>query len=316
MKTAQPIIEPVDKQLIQQELTQERLLRETNKGGNRIYVVNNHNAPNTMREIGRLRELTFREAGGGTGKASDIDKYDTADKPYEQLIVWDPTNDEILGGYRYYVCHDLPRDSEGNISLATRGLFEFSQQFVDEFLPYTIELGRSFVQPRYQSSKAGRKGLYALDNLWDGLGALLVEYPDTRYFFGKVTMYPHFNRQARDMILYFFQRHFSDKDRLVYPVEPLDIQTSEEQLKEIMPGTSLERDYRALSKEVRKYNENIPPLISSYISLSPTMRTFGTAINPHFGYVEETGILITVEDIYLKKKHRHVESYIKGKLGM
>ena len=208
----QPVFYPVNKAKLLAELTEERFIRKTNKGGNEIYSFNAFNSPNLMKEVGRLRELTFRTAGGGTGKEVDIDPFDVDEQvPYEQLIVWDPKEQEILGGYRYILCDNLPLNQEGEPNLATTELFRFSEAFKKQYLTKMIELGRSFVQPLYQSTKMGRKSLFALDNLWDGLGALTVENPGMEYFFGKVTMYTSFNIEARDMILFFMRKYLSSR---------------------------------------------------------------------------------------------------------
>ncbi len=305
------IIEPVPNELLEKELNEETFARKTNNADNEIYIVNHNNAPNVMMEIGRLRELTFRYAGGGTGKEADIDMYDTADEPYQQLVVWDPDRKEILGGYRYIMGNNAPKDQNGNLLIATRGLFEFSQKFKDDYFPKTIELGRSFVQPDYQSSKMGRKSLFALDNLWDGLGYLIVKNPDMKYFFGKVTMYTTFNKKARDLILYFMKKHFPDTENLVYPREPLPYHNPEEYMQSVLTEEEYKTDYKLLSKEVRNLGENIPPLINSYMNLSPTMKSFGTAMNYKFGEVEETGILVSIDDIYPQKKERHINSLTK-----
>jgi len=301
----QDIIEPVDKALLKEELNEGRFLRHTNYGKNELYIVTRHDSPNVMKEIGRLREVTFRAAGGGTGKEIDIDKFDISEDPYQQLISWDPKEGEILGGYRFKICghQTLPE------SLATYKLFHFSDAFTRDYLPYTIELGRSFIQPTFQSTGSGRKTLYALDNLWDGLGALIVLNPDHRYFFGKVTMYPHFNRQARDMILYFLHKEFDDARELVHPKAPEQLTTDKGELQKIFQDHSYEQNLKVLSQEVRKLGENIPPLINAYMNLSRTMKIFGTALNESFGNVEETGIMITIEDIYPKKKKRYIETF-------
>jgi len=309
MNRSKPVIPPVPKEELLAELTEDIFVRETNKGNNMIYDFTAHEAPALMREVGRLREVTFRLAGGGTGKEVDIDDYDIADVPYRQLIVWDPEEQEILGGYRYILGNNLPKNEKGEIVLATSRLFYLSEKFIKEYLPYTIELGRSFVQPAYQSSKAGAKSLFALDNLWDGLGTLIIHYPDMKYFFGKVTMFTHYNQEARDLILGFMKKYFRDKENLVYPHKPVKISFTDEQLDEIFSG-NFEDDYKVLSKRVRELGENIPPLINAYMGLSPSMRTFGTAINDRFGDVEETGIIITINDLYKQKVGRHVSSYI------
>jgi len=307
------IIAPVPKSALIAELTPDKLLRKTNKGDNEIYIITHHDSPNVMREIGRVREITFRDAGGGMGEEVDIDEYDTCDQPYKQLIVWDPQALEIIGGYRYIICDNLPVDENGIVQLATTHLFKFSDKFVKDYLPYTLELGRSFVQPHYQSSKAGAKALFALDNLWDGLGALIVNNPQIRYFFGKVTMYTHFHIKARNLIMYFFMKYFNDNEKLVTPIKPLDLGIDMNEMQLIFNGGSYKEDYRILSQKVREFGENIPPLINSYMNLSPSMKTFGTVINDHFGYVEETAIIVTISDIYEAKTDRHIETYLRTK---
>lgn len=307
----QEIIQPIDKELLKSELTPERQLRMTNKSNNEIYVITAHNSPNVMKEIGRLREIAFREAGGGTGKSMDIDEFDTMDNCYKQLIVWNPEAEEIIGGYRYLLGTDVELDENGQPILATGHMFHFSDKFMKDYMPQTIELGRSFVSLEYQSSKMGAKSLFALDNLWDGLGALTVVMPNVKYFFGKMTMYPSYVRKGRDMILYFLKKHFNDPDNLIIPMKPLKIETDEKELEQLFCEESFKDDYRILNREVRKMGYNIPPLVNAYMGLSPMMKMFGTAINYGFGDVEETGILIAVDEILEEKRIRHIDSFIK-----
>ena len=307
----QEIIQPIDKELLKSELTPERQLRMTNKSNNEIYVITAHNSPNVMKEIGRLREIAFREAGGGTGKSMDIDEFDTMDNCYKQLIVWNPEAEEIIGGYRYLLGTDVELDENGQPILATGHMFHFSDKFMKDYMPQTIELGRSFVSLEYQSSKMGAKSLFALDNLWDGLGALTVVMPNVKYFFGKMTMYPSYVHKGRDMILYFLKKHFNDPDNLIIPMKPLKIETDEKELEQLFCEESFKDDYRILNREVRKMGYNIPPLVNAYMGLSPTMKMFGTAINYGFGDVEETGILIAVDEILEEKRIRHIDSFIK-----
>ena len=305
------IIAPVDKKLIVKELTPERFIRKTNRLNNELYVITAHDSPNTMREIGRLRELSFRYAGGGTGEEIDIDHFDTAPNPYKQLIVWDRESEEILGGYRFHICDESYVNDKGEINLATAELFTFSDDFIRNYLPYTIELGRSFVQPAFQSTNRFGKGIYSLDNLWDGLGALVVKNPEHKYFLGKVTMYTSYNSEARNMILYFLEKHFGDSENLICPYGnlALKIDIDEDAMARLFVGKSYAEDYKILFHTVRSYGENIPPLINSYMNLSPSMKTFGTVINAHFGGVEETGLMITINDLYSDKVKRHITSY-------
>lgn len=304
------LIPPVPVARLKAELNADTFVRTTNNGNNEIYSIDHRSGPETLNEIGRLREVTFRAAGGGTGKPADIDHYDTMDKPFQQLIVWNPREEEIVGGYRYILCRDLEQ-KEGAFISPTSKLFRISDKFQKEYMPYTIELGRSFVQPNYQPLKNIRKGMYSLDNLWDGLGALVVDHPDIKYFFGKITMYPHFDSYARDLILYFMRKYFPDPDELVRPYAPLKQDYPDHELEQVFVAGNYEQDYKLLVQAVRAKNEAVPPLVNAYMGLSATMRTFGTSLNAHFGDVEETGILVTIADIFDNKKERHLSTYQK-----
>ena len=305
----QDIIAPVPVEAILEELTIDKFFRKTNNAGNEIYILSAHDSPNVMREIGRLREISFRNAGGGTGLDCDIDVFDTRDENYFlQLIVWNPVDRAIVGGYRFLLCDKLPVDAEGQVDTPTSELFLYSDKFVKEYLPYTIELGRSFVQPAYQPTKSLSKGMYSLDNLWDGLGSLIESYPMAKYYFGKVTMYPQLERTSRDMILYFIQKHFPDMEKLVTvrPELDLPILTNTEWLASVLCYDNYRDDYKTLVKQVRERGAAVPPLVNAYMNLSSTLRSFGTALNPGFGEVEETGILVTIADIYQEKVERHM----------
>jgi hypothetical protein len=306
----QDIIDKIPREALLKELTKERFVRKTNNGDNEIYIITHHDSPNTMQEIGRLREVTFRHAGGGTGLAVDIDDFDICAHPYKQLLVWDPVDHEIVGAYRYILCKDAEYVN-GKVLLATTELFDFSDEFYKTYLPYTIELGRSFIQPMYQPSEQFRKGLFSLDNLWDGLGAIVVDNPEMKYYYGKVTMYTDFNVTARDYILSFMKYYFPDPQKLVTPIHGIDINTDVSAFLNEIKDKPYKEGQTILNKLVRSLGENIPPMVNAYSNLSSTMLSFGTAINPTFGGVEETGILVTIADIYKSKSDRHIETYIK-----
>lgn len=305
------LLQPIPVEILEQELNESRFIRNTNKGNNDIYIVNHHNSPQVMLEIGRLRELTFRTAGGGTGEEVDIDKYDTSEDCYQQLIVWSREDKQIIGGYRFIDCGKILNQNQNEISISTYNYFKFSDKFIKEYLPYTIELGRSWVQPAFQPAINPRKGVFALDNIWDGLGAITVDNPHIKYFFGKVTMYRHYNATARDMILYFLLKYLPDTENLLEPLHPLPIETDLKILEKHFSGLDFKDAFKVLNQSVRNLGENIPPLINIYMNLSSTMKTFGTAFNPHFGNVEETGIMVTIDDIYPEKKERHISTYHK-----
>lgn len=312
----QEIIPAVPRELLRAELTPARMLRRSNKGDNEIYIVDAHCAPHTMREIGRLREIAFRDAGGGTGLECDIDEFDIMPNPCRQLLVWNPAAEEIIGGYRFILGADVQITAEGAPHIATGHLFHFSDKFLKNYLPHTLELGRSFVTLEYQSSRKGAKALFALDNLWDGLGALTVLHPEIKYLFGKVTMYPSYGTRARDMLLAFIMKHFPDPDQLIRPLDPLKCGAEDPEITSLFTGADFKEDYRILNQSVRAMGENIPPLVNAYIGLSRTMRYLGTAINDEFGDVEESGILVTVKDILEDKQKRHMGSFIQSQLSI
>lgn len=303
------IIDRIPVEMLKSELTQDKKLRMTNKSSNEVYIVTWQDSPNVVREIGRLREIAFRAAGGGSGKSMDLDEFDTMENPYKQLIVWDPEAEEIVGGYRYVLGKDWQIDADGQPILATSHMFRFSEKFMRDYAPWTIELGRSFVTLEYQSTLRGRKGIFALDNLWDGLGAIVVIEPSVRYLFGKFTMYPSYDRKARDMILYFLKKHFPDPDNLIFPMHPLQLEHDPAVFEQLFSDKDFKSDYKILNREVRALGYNIPPLVNAYMGLSPTMKLFGTAINDGFGDVEETGILIAVDEILQEKRMRHIDTY-------
>ena len=300
------IIDQINRDTLKKELNKERFLRSTRKGGNEIYCVNIHNAPNVLNEIGRLREVTFRASGGGTGLELDLDTYDTSENCYEQLIVWSPEDEEIIGGYRYIMCSKAIQNS-GSIALSTANYFKFTDQFINQYLPKTIELGRSWVQPNFQPTVNPRKGLFALDNIWDGLGAIIRTNPNIEFFFGKVTMYPTYNREARDFLLNFMHYYFPDKENLMQPYHPLVQAFNKPLFDEQLKGLEFKEGHKVLNNFVKERGEFIPPLVNIYMNLSPSMKTFGTAVNADFGNVEETGILVPLDAIYPEKKDRHMD---------
>lgn len=300
----EPIIAPVERELLKAELTPERKLRDTNHAGNEIYIFTAEECPMLMREVGRLREEAFRRAGGGTGHEVDIDEEDMAPDGYYQLIVWDPEREEIVGGYRFIVC-----TSSNPHHLSTEHYFRFSPRFRRRYLPHTLELGRSFVQIAYQS-RENRKSIYALDNLWDGLGAVLVLNPKVRYLFGKVTMYTSYRTEARNALIWFLHHYFPDREHLVEGIHPLKLDLDDPFYEQLFSGENFHENYLILLQEIRKANEHIPPLVNAYMNLSPTMLVFGTAINHEFGEVEETGILINVNELHEDKRKRHIMSFV------
>lgn len=300
---------PIARELIKAELTDDKLLRTTNKAGNLIYVTTALESPNIMKEIARIRELAFRLGGAGTGKMFDMDAFDWMEKPYKQLFVWDPQNEEIIGGYRLIFGTDVKIKEDGQPDLVTASMYNFTQEFIDDYLPYTIELGRSFVHPDYQASKMGSKSLYALDNLWDGLGAITVLRPDMKYFFGKVTVYPNYDEHARELIFTFLDTHFGEVGSLLEPIDPFKRSVVAKEYEDLFSGTDFKEEYKILNGKVRERGVNIPPLVNTYMCLSPKLRSFGYAVCEEMRGVIEFAIMVPIYEMYEEKKARHIETF-------
>lgn len=309
------IIDPVDLDLIKAELTPDKKLGDTNKGGNELYVITWKDAPNTLREIGRLRELTYREAGASSGNEIDLDEYDLMENPYRQLIVWDPDAQAIIGGYRFIIGPDVVMKEDGQPKITSSHLYRFSDEFIKDYLPHVMELGRSFVTPEYQSSKAGTKSIFTMDNLWDGIASVILEHPNIIYLIGKMTIYPAYNKGARNLIIHFLNKHFNDPDELVRPFKPIEVADNPDLMNLILNEEDLKKDYRLLKDAVRRLGTNIPPLVNSYINTSSSMKMLGSTINDELGDAIETGIMICFNEMYNDKVERHMEAFIQNRLS-
>ncbi len=308
------IIDPVEVSLIEAELTPEKKLGDTNKGGNELYDVTWHNSPNTVREIGRLREVSYRDAGASSGKSMDLDEYDTMEEPYHQIIVWDPEAKAIIGGYRYILGTNVKLKEDGQPNITSSHLYHFSDPFISDYLPHVMELGRSFVAPDYQSSRAGAKSLFTMDNLWDGISTVILQHPNTWYFLGKMTIYPSYDLTARNLIIHFLKKHFNDDQVLVKPKNEIVVSDNPRLMNLILFEDDLKKDYRLLKDAVHKLGTKIPPLVNSYINISSTMKMLGSCINDELGDAIETGIMICYDELYEDKKDRHMEAFVKNKL--
>ena len=280
------------------------LLRPSNKADNLIYDITAHECPNVMREIARLREISYREGGGSTGNEMDMDDMDTMARPYHQLIVWDPENRQTVGGYRYLLGSEAEiRDGQPYITSAH--LFHYSERFIREFLPYSVEFGRAFVQPMYQKREMGVKALFALDNIWDGIGALLYNHPEIRYLFGKVTIYPDYNSTARELIYNYLDRFHRGDRTLFAPYHEEKVQA----IPTPFEGDDLDQNYHLLQHAVREQGTVIPPMFTAYLNITDHLMFMGNAINDELSNVYETGIMVSMDTVYAEKKERYMAPY-------
>ena len=268
-----------------------------------IYTFDGVRLPRLMREVWRLREMSYREVGitlsdDVSGNAMDMDGV------CRQLVVWDDEARRLVGGYRYVVGADVV----GCERLSVSRYFALSQRFVSDFLPRAMELGRSFISPEYQSA-AGRHTIYALDALGEGLGRV-VEALDVRYLFGRVTLYPALCGEARDLLLGFMRYIFPPRERLLVARVPLGVGLSRFRCRQIFVGETLAENYRILLSRMRDLQSVVPPIISSYIRLSPSMQTFDVYENGDLGGVVEAAIMLTVEDFYDDIKRRYLSNSV------
>lgn len=306
------IIDPVSVDLLKAELTPDKKLCNTNKADNEIYVVDGLDSPNVLLEIGRLREIAFRDSGGGTGLSVDLDEFDTTqDRPYKQIIIWDPDASAIIGGYRFILGPDVQMQEDGQPHITSSHMFRYSEEFIRDYLPHVMELGRSFVAPEYQSSKAGAKAIFTLDNLWDGIAAVILQHPGIMYLLGKMTIYPSYDKSCRELIQHFLWKHFPDPDELARPKRPVEEETDGRLLDLILKDSDFKADYRNLKDAIRKLGTGIPPLVNSYMNTSPTLRMLGTGINDEFFDAYDTGILVCYDEMYAEKRDRHKEPYYR-----
>jgi hypothetical protein len=299
-----PVIPAVETSLLLNEL-EGHLLRPSNKADNLIYDITAHECPNVMREIARLREISYRDGGGATGNEMDIDEMDTMAKPYHQLIVWDLEHQQIIGGYRYLIGTEAEiRDGQPFITSAH--LFHYSERFIRDYLPHTIEFGRAFVQPMYQKREMGVKALFALDNIWDGIGAVLYNHPEVRWMIGKVTIYPDYNVSARELIYAYLRQYHLGEEGLFEPYHPF-ISAPLESTPFI--GDDKQENYHILQRAVREQGTVIPPMFSAYLNLTNDLLFFGNAINDELANVYETGIMVDIQTVYPEKLDRYMAPY-------
>ncbi len=303
------IIDPIPVELLKQELNETTFLRRTNKAGNEVYVVNYENAPNVLREVGRLREITFRSVGSGSGTACDIDHFDVEDKACYQLIVWNPDADEIIGGYRFTYLKDASFREDGQPYINSAKLFRFTQEFVDRYFPYSLEMARAWVQPKYQAREMGVKSLFALDNIWDGIGGLIARDPSIKYLMGKVSMFATSPRPSLEAMIYFLEKFCGDRENLIEGINPEVVSDERKaELDGLFCGETLMDNYKILNNYVSGLGDKIPPLIHLYLNLSSSMKTYGTVMDPEFGDEYDNEMIISVADIHFAKYQRYIQS--------
>ncbi len=297
-ETQKAISPAEDRRLIKKELKNSQLLGTT-KDGKKIYLYEwSDNNSSVLNEIGRLREISFRKVGEGSNKKRDIDKYD---RYYKHIILWDNEDLEIVGAYRIGVAKEI-LEQFGADALYTNTLFEFNTNLY-HYLDDSIELGRSFVQPKYWGSRA-------LDYLWQGIGAYLRNNPQIKYMYGPVSLSQSYPKVAKDMILYFYDSYFKDDENLVTPTLPYQINLDDDYMKKFVTELKLDdykQDFKLLKQALGFLELNVPTLYKQYADLCEEggIRFCAYNIDKDFANCVDSFILVEVAKIKEKQRKRY-----------
>jgi putative hemolysin len=295
-KTERAIAHPVERRALRGELSRAEVLGRTSDGKQILLCPGR--ARTVLREIARLRELTFRAVGEGTGARMDLDAYDTH---YDHLVLWDERALEIAGAYRLGSCRQILAD-RGADGLYSASLFKYGPEF-SSLLPEGVELGRSFVQQRYWNSRA-------LDLLWQGIGAFLFSRPGVRHLFGCVSISGAYPEPARELLVHFYRTWFGDGGDLVRSANPYVIPKAREaDLRALLPGADYRGELKRLKEALKIYGSAIPTLYKQYSELCEPggVRFLDFGVDPDFGHCVDGFIVVDVDRITPEKKARYIE---------
>lgn len=296
--TEKTIAHPQDRRALKQELKQAELLGET-ADGKKIYLFDYHPDSVVMQEIGRLREIAFRTVGEGTGEKRDLDRYD---QYYRHLILWDEDDLEIAGAYR--IGEGRLRMQKADYRLYSESLFSYSEQ-MDSIFEQGIELGRSFVQPRYWGKRS-------LDYLWYGIGAYLRRHPDVRYLFGPVSLSNSYPKRARDLLVWFYRHYFADTAWLARSRSPYPLDSdAEATIRQLFSGDDYREDFSRLREQLDFLGVSVPTLYKQYSELCEpggvSFLDFG--IDADFNYCIDGLVLVDTHKVKARKRERYIGSH-------
>lgn len=262
-----------------------------------IYSVDGAVSPLLLEEVCRLRRESYKGVGIALDDGADGDTADR-DGTYRQLVVWDRDRGEVVGGYRYAMGCEARVEQ-----LSLNHYMELSERFVKEYLSRGVELGRSFVSPRYQCG-GNALTIYALDAIWEGL-ARIVKRESVEYLFGRVTLYDSLGVKARNLLVGYMRHASPVKESLMVARVPFKVGISRRRYSQIFIGDTAQENYRILLSKMRQMDCRIPPIISSYLRLSPTLKLFDSYRNENLGGVVESAIMLTISEFYDKVKGRY-----------
>lgn len=297
--TVETIAHPSRRKVLKQTLYQSELLGET-QDGKKIFLYDYRPDCPVIHEIGRLRELTFRTVEEGTGHSIDFDHYDTY---YRHLVLWDDVDLEIVGAYRIGECRQIIWD-HGIDGLYTSTLFNFAEPLL-ECIPDAIELGRSFVQPRYWGKRS-------LDYLWFGIGAYLRQHPEIRYLFGPVSLSQGYPEESKQIIIAFYQQQFAASQVMATAKIPYQLSDKSEEIARTTFAGDYKQSFSALKSQLKQLGVKVPTLYKQYAEVCEKggCQFLSFNVDPDFNYCIDSLILVDVEKITAKKRLRYIESGI------
>ena len=294
--TQSAIAHPEDRIVLKKAVESCELLGQTGDG-KQIYLYQHQQSSPVLREIGRLREFAFRAVGEGSGLRRDIDRFDNH---YEQLILWDKDDLEIVGAYRFANSRKVLAE-HGKNGLYTASLFQF-EQCMDAYLDAGLELGRSFVQPRYWGKRS-------LDYLWYGIGAYLKRNPHIRYLFGGVSLSASYPQAARDLMVYFYSLYFGDTSVSAVSKQPYPLpQTLLTELQQHFSGTDYLADFTQLKHLLANMGLSVPTLYKQYSELCEPggVRFLAFGTDPDFANCVDGLVLVDIHQVKAAKKARYL----------
>ncbi len=298
--TVETVIHPADAKAIKKNLYKATLLGET-RDNKKIFLYDfSYDCP-VMQEIARLRELTFRSVEEGTGLSLDLDRFDTY---YRHIVLWDDNDLEIVGAYRIGEGSEIMRN-QGVDGFYTQTLFDLDTHF-SGYLPYSIELGRSFVQPRYW-------GQHSLEYLWYGIGAYLNTRPDIKYLFGPVSLSNSYPQLAKELIVAFYDQQFGHALPQAQARSPFQVSLASKRFALQEFSADYSSSFKILNSELKKLGVKVPTLYKQYVELcvDKGCHFIGFNVDPQFNDCIDSLIMVEIDKIAPKKKQRYVNTGLK-----
>lgn len=290
------IIAPIEVEILERELSNSQLISHLH-GGECLYKTNYTTAPNVIRELSRLREITFRAVDEGTGKAFDSDIYDTY---YDHIILWHSQNKEIIGSYRMAITNDVI-DKYGSSGLYNASQYQFSHNF-SKILKCSIQFGRSFIQSRYWKTNA-------LDHIWRGIGNIIMQNPHVRYMWGAVSISDSYSELAKNLIISYYKKWYEGKNNYFYSNNEFVLNSDyKTQILEILSGNNYREDFKNLKNSLASLGFTLPVLLRKYTDMTDYGGSlfYSFAVDPSFNNSVDCMIIVDLTMLRSELKERYL----------